>query len=115
MKTAEEILAHCARISIDDVIFGNEVQIIRPSEALEAMEEYASQREIKFPSDKEIEGEAMTFSSYPAMPDGHPEFEVSRANDFDSGANWMKNWIKENNNPANVCTSKDLEDSERKI
>jgi len=49
------------------------------------------------PSDKEIEGEAMTYSSYPAMPDGHPEFEPSRATDFDAGAKWMKEEIIKRN------------------
>jgi hypothetical protein len=39
-KSAEEILAKCACIDLAEMRFKNEIQIIRPSEALEAMEEY---------------------------------------------------------------------------
>ena len=49
----------------------------------------------KLPSEKEIEGEAMTYSSYPAMPDGHPEFDPSQANDFDAGAKYVINKLTE--------------------
>ena len=52
---------------------------------------------LDMPTDEEIEGEAMTYSSYPAMPDGHPEFEPSRAPDFDAGAKWMGEEIKKRN------------------
>ena len=45
------------------------------------------------PDNKEIMSEAMTYSSYPAMPDGQPEFEPSRAEDFDNGAHWMRDEI----------------------
>lgn len=48
---------------------------------------------IPLPTEKEREGEAMTYSSYPAMPDGHPEFDVMRANDFDAGVKWLLNII----------------------
>ena len=40
-KRAEEILAKCALIHVKELEFKNEVQIIRPSEAIEAMQEYA--------------------------------------------------------------------------
>lgn len=49
------------------------------------------------PTDKEIEGEAMSYSSYPAMPDGHPEFNIIQANDFDAGAKWAIEEIKRRN------------------
>lgn len=49
------------------------------------------------PTDKEIEGEAMSYSSYPAMPDGHPEFNIIQANDFDAGAKWAIKQIIERN------------------
>ncbi|MFH2032840.1 MAG: hypothetical protein ABIJ40_19780 [Bacteroidota bacterium] len=40
---AEEILAKCTCIDLKELEFKNEVQIIRPSESLEAMQEYAQQ------------------------------------------------------------------------
>jgi len=52
---------------------------------------------IDVPGDKEIEGEAMTYSSYPAMPDGHPEFDMQVANYFDAGVRWAIKRIKELN------------------
>ena len=39
-KLAEETLAKCAVINIEELQYKNEIQIIRPSEALEAMEAY---------------------------------------------------------------------------
>lgn len=40
MKTAEEILAQCVGININESGFARDVNIFRPSEALEAMEQY---------------------------------------------------------------------------
>jgi len=43
-QSAEEILAKCACIGLKELEFKNEVPIIRPSEALEAMEQYHKER-----------------------------------------------------------------------
>ena len=49
---------------------------------------------VELPDEAVIVGEAMTYSSYPAMPDGHPEFEPSRAADFEAGVNWIINILQ---------------------
>jgi len=43
MKTKAEILSEKTGIDLPELEYKNEVQIIRPSEALEAMDEYAKQ------------------------------------------------------------------------
>ena len=46
---------------------------------------------VELPDEAVIVGEAMTYSSYPAMPDGQNEFDLLRANDFEAGANYIIN------------------------
>lgn len=64
---------------------------------LEKFKETKLSLPLDVPTDKEIEGEAMSYSSYPAMPDGHPEFNIIQANDFDAGAKWAIKQIIERN------------------
>lgn len=53
VKTLEECLSEATGISIEELKYRNEIEIIRPSEALEAMNEFASQD--RWVSDEEIE------------------------------------------------------------
>ena len=53
IKTPEEILSERSIISIRELEFKNEVQLIRPSEAIRAIKEYAAQLEL---TDEDIEG-----------------------------------------------------------
>ena len=48
MSQKEEILSEATGIPVEDIEFSNEVQIIRPSEALEAMQQFADQEERAF-------------------------------------------------------------------
>jgi len=53
MKTKSEILSKHTGIDLPELEFKNEVQIIRPSEAIEAMDEYAQQTSMEFAEWKE--------------------------------------------------------------
>lgn len=48
MKTKEEILAECADLDLCELEYKNEVQVIRPSEALEAMDMYIKEGIVDF-------------------------------------------------------------------
>ena len=83
-QSAEEILAKCACIDFVELRFKNEVQIIRPSEALEAMEEYASQG---MPTEEELREIAKRFE------ENVYEDMMSPAAIWFIGANWVINQI----------------------
>lgn len=48
MKSKEDCLSEATGIGIEDLRFKNEVEIVRPSEAYEAMDSYAKQEAIAF-------------------------------------------------------------------
>jgi len=76
--------------------YGMDIKLLDPMDVHKLAKKIVELK-LNLPNDKEIKGEAMTYSSYPAMPDGHPEFEPARATDFDAGAKWIIEEIKKRN------------------